>query len=70
MVRAGILDNNQHENKLCCAVETPVELYRLDKKMPHFAWYGKNISIHELRTFGRDIYPTTPSPKILYDRKK
>ena len=58
--------------KWCCAAETSVEVYifklhsELDNTSPHFALYGKNNRIHELRTFGFDIYPITFSPKKLY----
>ena len=71
MVIAGLLDSNQHENKWFCAAETSAELYRcklhsaLYNKSHHFSWYGKNISIHELRNFGCDIYPITSYPKNL-----
>ena len=70
MLREGIIDINQHENKWCCESETPDELYickihsELDNISPNFLWYGKNISIHELITFGYDIYPITSSPKL------
>ena len=40
----------------------------LENISSHFAWYGKKPSIHELRTFGCDIYPITSSPKKLDDR--
>ena len=56
------------------ATETSIELYRcklhseLDNTSPKFSWYGKNTSIHELKTFGCDIYPITSSPKKLDDR--
>ena len=74
MVREGLLDSNQHENKWCCAAEKSSEAHRcrihsdLDNISPHFPWYGQNTSIHELRTFGCDIYPITSSPKTLDDR--
>ena len=61
MVRAALLDSNQHENKWCCAAEISAESHRfrinsaLDNISPHFAWYGKNTSINELRTFVYDI---------------
>ena len=35
---------------------------------PQFSWYGKNPSIHELRTFVLYIYPITSSPKKLDKR--
>ena len=66
-----ILDINQHENKCFCAEETSEEVHRfrihsaIDNISPQFSWYGKNPRIHELRTFGCDIYPTTSSPKKL-----
>ena len=41
-----------------------------ENNSPHFARYGKNTSIDELRTFVCDIYPITSSPKNLYDRKQ
>ena len=74
MVMSGLLDSNKHENKWYCAAETSSEVHRfiihsdLDNISPHFAWYGQNTSIHELRTFGCDIYPITSSPKKLDDR--
>ena len=73
MVRTGLLDSNQHENKWCCAAEISAEVHifiihsALYNISHHFAWYGKNNSIHELRTFGCDIYPITSSPKNLYN---
>ena len=74
MVRAGLLDMNQHKKQWCCAEETPAEFHRrrikiaLDNISPQFACYGKKPIIHELRTFGYDIYPITSSPKKLDDR--
>ena len=65
MVKAALLVSNQHESKWCCASEISAEFHRcrihsaLDNISTHFAWYGKNPSIHELRTFGCDIYPIT-----------
>ena len=65
MVRLGILDINQQENKLCCAVETFSEVHRwklhseLNNTPPHFAWYN-----HYLGTFGCDIYPITSYPNF------
>ena len=62
MVRAVILYSNQHANKWCCAAETSAEFHRwkihsgLDNTSPHFEWYSKINSIHELRTFGCYIY--------------
>ena len=73
MVRAALLDSNQHENKWCCAAEISAEVHRcrinsaLDNVSPHFAWYGKKSSIHELRKFGCDIYPIPSSPENFYD---
>ena len=61
MVISYLLDINQHEKKLCCAVETSEEVHiyklhiALDNTSPHVAWHGKNPSIHEFRTFGCDI---------------
>ena len=58
---AGLLDIHQYANKCYCAEKTSAEVYRcrinsaLDNISPHFAWYGKNPSIHELRTFKCDI---------------
>ena len=69
MVRAGLIDSNKNANKWCCASETLAEFHRwklhseLENIPPHFAWYGQNNSIHELREFGWYIYPITPSPK-------
>ena len=63
MERSGLLDSNQHGNKLFFEAETSAEVHRciihsaLDYISPHFTFYGKNPSIHELRTFGFDIYP-------------
>ena len=74
MVRAGLIDSNQHENKWCCSTKTSAEVNRcrihssVDNISLHFSWYGKNPSIHEPRTFGCDIYPITSSPKKLDDR--
>ena len=76
MVRAVLLDSNQHTNKWFYAAETPEEVYRfkihsiLENISPHFAWHGKNTSIHELRTFGCDIYPIKQYSKKLDDRTK
>ena len=64
MVRSGLLDSNQRE-KCCFAADKSSDIYRyklhsaLDNKSPHLAWYGKNLIINELRTFGYDIYPIT-----------
>ena len=74
MVRPGLLDSNKHANKWWCATETSAECYgcrinsTLDNTSPHFALYGQNSSIHELRTFGCDIYPITLFPKNTYKR--
>ena len=74
MVRAGLLGINQHENKWCYEAETSSEFHRcklpsvLHNTSPHFAWYGQNPIIHELRTSRWDIYPITSSPKRLYYR--
>ena len=74
MVRDGLLYSNQHENKWYFVAETSAEVHicrihsALDNISPHFAWYGKNPSIHELITFQCDIYPITSSPKKLYYR--
>ena len=76
MVRAGLLNNNQHENKRCFASETSAEayIYKLNSSLvnlrPHFTWYEKKPSINELRTFRCDIYPITSLPEKLYDRNK
>ena len=76
MVREGLLYSNQHENKWYRVAETLAEVHRcrihsaLDNISPHFVWYGKNPSIHELKTFRCDIYPITSSPKKLYYRTK
>ena len=77
MVRAGLFESNQHEDICCCAVETSAEVYRcklysaLDSNSHQFAWYGKNPRIHELRTFGCDIYLITSSPKsYMIEHKK
>ena len=73
MFRARIIVINQHENKWCCEEETLPELYTcklhsaLYNISPYFAPYGKNPSIHELITFGCDIYPITSSPEHIYD---
>ena len=51
MVRAGLLESNQNENKWCCAAETSEEVHifkihsALDHTSPHFSWYDKNSSI-------------------------
>ena len=69
MVISYLLDSNQHENKWCCEARISAKVHRcrthiaLENISPHFAWYGKKPSIHELRTFGCDIYPIIPSPK-------
>ena len=74
MVRTGIFDSNQHANKWCCEAEksTEVHQYKIQSALynnsPLFVWYGKNTSIHELRTFGCDIYPMSSSTKKLDDR--
>ena len=74
MVRASIIDSNNHENKLCCAAETSayVHICRMKSDMdnipPYSTWYGKKPSIHEVRTFGFDIYPIKSSPKKLHKK--
>ena len=74
MVISGILDSNQQKTKIVFSEETSSEVYRkkllisLCHTSTHFSWYGKSTRIHELRTFGCDIYPITSSPKNLYDR--
>ena len=71
MVISDLLDINQHGNKWCCAAEISAEVHKcrihsaLYNISPQFAWYGKNTSIQELRTFGCDIYPITSSNKEL-----
>ena len=56
---------------MCCAAEASADVHRfkinngLDNNSPHFVWYGKKPSIHELRKFGCDIYPITSSTKKL-----
>ena len=73
MVRAALLYIHQHENKCCCAAEKPaaVHICRIHSALKnistHFAWYGKNPSIHKLRKFGCAIYPITSSTKNLYN---
>ena len=73
MVRAGLIDSDQHE-KIFCIEETSAEVHiciihsALDNISPHFVCYFKKPSIHELRNFGCDIYPITSYPKIFYDR--
>ena len=65
MVRAALLVSNHHENKWCCEAETSSEVHRciinsaLENISPHFSWNGKKPIIHELRTFGCDIYSIT-----------
>ena len=60
MLRADLLDSNHHK-EWCYAEETPEEVHRcrihsaLENISSHFAWYGKKLIIHELRTFGCDI---------------
>ena len=72
MVRIGLLDNNHHK-KWCCTAEITEEVYRcklhseLDNSSPNFPGYVKKPRIHELRTFGYDIYPVTIMPKKLDD---
>ena len=74
IVRACLLYSNQHANTWWFAAETSAEVHRckiyraLDNNSPHFAWYGKNPSIHELRKFVFDIYPIILYTKILDDR--
>ena len=74
MVRSVLININQHTIKWCCAEETSAEVYRckfhirLDNITNHFAWYGKNPSIHELMIFGCYIYLISSSHKELYDR--
>ena len=47
MVRADLLDTNQHEHKCCCGVEISAEVHRcrinsaLGNISPHFSWHGK-----------------------------
>ena len=74
MVIVGLLYSNKHTNKWYFAAEISVEVHicklhsALDKTSPHFSWYGQNPSVHELRTFGCNIYPIISSPKTLYYR--
>ena len=76
MIRSGLIDSNQHESKWFCAAEKSAELYRckiqtaVNNTLPHFEWYGKIPSIHELITFECDIYLITSSLKNLDDRTK
>ena len=76
MFIAGLLVSNRHKNKWCCAAKTPTEVYRynfhsaLDSTLPRFALYGKNPRIHELRTFGCDIYPITLFTKKIDNRRQ
>ena len=76
MVRAGLLDGNQHENKCLCASKKSADFSRciihsyIDNISPHFEWYGGKPIIHESTKFGCDIYPITSSPKNLYDIKE
>ena len=69
MVISVLSDINQHANKWCYAAETSAEVHRwkinsaLVNNSPHFAWYGQKPRIHELRTFGCDIYPIKSSTK-------
>ena len=73
MVRAGLIESNQHENQLGCAEETPDEVYRFkihskwDNTSPHFAWYGKSPSTNELIKFGCDIYSIKKLAKKWYE---
>ena len=52
MVRAVLLESNQHVNKWCGAAETLAEVYRyklhseLDNTSTHFSWYGQSPIIH------------------------
>ena len=63
MVRAGILFRSQHENKWCCAAETPEEAYRFNihssfySTSPQFSWYGKNPSSVTLEPLGMSYNP-------------
>ena len=65
MVRAVILEINQHENKWWCVDEKSAEVYRckiyssMYNTSPHFTWYVNHPSIHELSTFGCSIYSIT-----------
>ena len=58
IVREVLIDSNQLTNKWSCEAETSATVHRckihsaLDNTSHHFAWYGKNTSIHELRKFG------------------
>ena len=76
MVRAGLIDINQHANKWCCAEEKSSKVcgfklhISIDNTSPHFSFYSHNPSILELRTFGCDIYPIKSSPKKLDGRTK
>ena len=69
---AGLFDSKQHVNKWFCESYTSEKVHRwklyiaLDNTSLHFAWYGQNPSIHELRTFWCDIYPITSCHKNLY----
>ena len=73
MFISGLIYSDGHENKWSCAADILAEFHRwklhssLDNTSTYFSWYGQNPSIHELKTFGCDIYPITSSPKILYD---
>ena len=52
MVIAALLGSNRHKNKWYCSGEISSKVHRciinsaLDNISPHFAWYGRNPSIH------------------------
>ena len=78
MFREGLLDSNKNEKKTG-AVQHRHQKKSIDAYKPkcafyntphHFAWYGKNTSMHELTTFECDIYPINSSPNKLYYRKQ
>ena len=74
IIREGLLDINNHENKWCCAAEKSSVFHIrrihnvLDNISPQFTQYSKNPNIHTLREFGCDKYPITSSTKNLDDR--
>ena len=72
----SLIYSNKHANKWCCASETSAEFYRckiniaLENSSHHFYWHCKHPSFRELQSFGCGIYPITPKPNKLNDRKK
>ena len=68
MVRAGLLDSNQHENKWCCASETSEEVYickiHSAVEIPHLIWNDMVKITKSINSEPLDVI-YTPSPHLL-----